>query len=147
MRVHLSYLAVVAMAGKHTSYVDTLPPDVRKRYDSKTAYIKCDPYGIAMIEWEKDASKGPLIGFLDVINYLVYSPSGYTSEQLKKYKSLEAYKFYQDGLIDTPNTLQENRRATSGASEAILLHSHTFYVSESFRLGLSGCLSKLAYVM
>ena len=44
-------------------------------------------------------SKWPLIGFLDVINYLVHSPSAYTSEQLKKYKSLEAYKFYQDGWI------------------------------------------------
>ena len=84
---------------KRANYVDSLPPDVRKRYDSKTACIKCDPYCIATTEWGKDVSKWPLIGFLDVINYLVHSPSAYTSEQLKKYKSLEAYKFYQDGWI------------------------------------------------
>ena len=60
------------MAGKQASYVDSLPPDVRKRYDSKTACIKCDPYCIATTEWGKDVSKWPLIGFLDVINYLVH---------------------------------------------------------------------------
>ena len=63
---------------------------------------KDTPYRILLVattEWGKDVSKWPLIRFLDVINYLVHSPSAYTSEQLKKYKSLEAYKFYQDGWI------------------------------------------------
>ena len=88
------------MAGKQasSSYVETLPPDVRTRYNSKAA-CKMRPYCISSTEWGKDVSQWPLIGFLDVINYLVYSPSAYTSEQLKKYKSLEAYKFYQDGWI------------------------------------------------
>ena len=63
------------MAGKQasSSYVETLPPDVRTRYNSKTACIKCDPYCIPSTEWGKDVSKWPLIGFLDVINYIVYS--------------------------------------------------------------------------
>ena len=33
------------------------------------------------------------------MNYLISSPSAYRSEQLKKYKSLDAYKYYQDGWI------------------------------------------------
>ena len=51
------------MAEKHESYDDNLPPDVRKRYDSKIACIKCDPYCIATTEREKDVNKWPLIGF------------------------------------------------------------------------------------
>ena len=125
------------MAGKQasSSYVETLPPDVRTRYNSKTACIKCDPYCIPSTEWGKDVSKWPLIGFLDVINYLVYSPSAYTSEQLKKYnyKSLEAYKFYQDGWI------RQILHKKIGELHLVLAKVITalLNVSESFRLAMA----------
>ena len=48
---------------------------------------------------ENDVTKWPHVGFLDVINYLIFSRWSYTSEQLKKYKSLESYKYCQDGWI------------------------------------------------
>ena len=111
-------------------HVDSLPPDVRTRYNSKKACIKCDPYCIPSTEWEKDVSKWPLIGFLDVGD--VYSPSAYTSEQLKKYKSLEAYKFYQDGWI------RQILHKKIGELHLVLAKVITalLNVSESFRLGL-----------
>ena len=82
-----------------SEYIQSLPPDVRKRYQTKTAAIGCDPYSIVVGDFSKDVTKWPQVGFLDIINYLIDSPSAYTSEQLKKYKSLDAYKFYQDGWI------------------------------------------------
>ena len=82
-----------------SDYVKSLPPDVRKRYNDKTNVIGCDPYNIAATCLENDVTKWSHVGFLDVINYLVFSPSSYTSEQLKKYKSLDAYKYFQDGWI------------------------------------------------
>lgn len=82
-----------------SEYVKSLPPDVRKRYSAKTSVIGCDPYNIAATGLERDVTKWPHVGFLDVMNYLIFSPSPYTSEQLKKYKSLDAYKFFQDGWI------------------------------------------------
>ena len=41
----------------------------------------------------------PPVEHVDVINYLIFTPSAYMSDQLKKYKSLDAYKFFQDGWI------------------------------------------------
>ena len=117
------------MAGKQasSSYVETLPPDVRTRYNSKTACIKCDPYCIPSTEWGKDVSKWPLIGFLDVINYLVYSPSAYSGEQLKK------YKFYQDGWI------RQILHKKIGELHLVLAKVITalLNVSESFRLAMA----------
>ena len=82
-----------------SDYVKSLPPDVRKRYNDKTSVIGCDPYNIAATCLENDVTKWPHVGFLDVVNYLIFSRSSYTSEQLKKYKSLESYKYFQDGWI------------------------------------------------
>ena len=82
-----------------SDYVKSLPPDVRKRYNDKTSVIGCDPYNIAATCLENDVTKWPPVGFWDVVNYLIFSRSSYTSEQLKKYKSLESYKYCQGGWI------------------------------------------------
>ena len=87
------------MDSTSSDYIQSLPPDVKQRYESKTAVIGCDPYSIVVGDFNRDATKWPQVGFPDIMNYLISSPSAYTSEQLKKYKSLDAYKYYQDGWI------------------------------------------------
>ena len=61
--------------------------------------LNCDPYCVREVEFGSDATTWPPVEHVDVINYLIFTPSAYTSEQLKKYKSLDAYKFFQDGWI------------------------------------------------
>ena len=51
------------------------------------------------VEFSTDATTWPPVENVDVINYLIFTPSAYRSDQLKKYKSLDAYKFFQDGCI------------------------------------------------
>ncbi len=87
------------MDSTSSDYIQSLPPDVKQRYESKTAVIGCDPYSIVVGDFNRDVTKWPQVGFLDIRNYLISSPSAYTSVQLKKYKSLNAYKYYQDGWI------------------------------------------------
>ena len=79
--------------------VRSLPCDVRTRYLAKTAALNCDPYYVREVEFSTDATTWPPVEHVDVINYLIFTPSAYTSDQLKKYKSLDAYKFFQDGWI------------------------------------------------
>ena len=50
-------------------------------------------------EFDENVSKWPDVTYIDVMNYLIFSQSAYTKEELKKYKSLAAYKLFQDGWI------------------------------------------------
>ena len=81
------------------SYRESLPPDVRLRYDRKIECISCDPYNVPADEFDGNVQKWPDVGYLDVVNYLIFSQSAYTKEELKKYKSQAAYKLFQDGWI------------------------------------------------
>ena len=75
-------------------YRDTLPSDVRTRYDRKIACIHDDLYTLKKTDFDGDVAKWP-----DVVNYSMFSQSVYTKEELKKYKSLEACTLFQDGWI------------------------------------------------
>ena len=82
-----------------SEYVRSLPTDVRTRYLAKTAALNCDSYCVREVEFSSDATTWPPVEHEDVINFLIFTPSAYKSDQLKKYKSLDAYKFFQDGWI------------------------------------------------
>ena len=93
-------MAEIADSPRRVSdYVRSLPTDVRTRYSDKTAALNCDPYCVREVEFSSDATTWPPVEHVDVINYLIFTPSSYTSDHLKKYKSLDAYKFFQDGWI------------------------------------------------
>lgn len=36
---------------------------------------------------------------MDMVNYLILTHSFYTGQQLKAYKSLQAYKYYEAGFV------------------------------------------------
>lgn len=81
------------------SYRETLIGDVRKRYDEKISKIHVDPYELGVEEFSTDRLKWPEISYVDVLHFLVFQESAYTKEQLKNYKSLDAYKLFQDGWV------------------------------------------------
>ena len=61
-----------------------------------------DPY----LQWGHSTLKAeewqnwPKVEYPDIYNFLIQSPSLYTGESLKAYKSLDAYNYYMNGWIE-----------------------------------------------
>ena len=84
----------------HSKYYQGLNIEAKKRYDVKLGILGSlsDPYsGLknlpANLEWQH----WPSIEYPDIYNYLITTPSLYTKDKLKEYKSLEAYKYFTSG--------------------------------------------------
>ena len=77
--------------------------------DDKHAYIKKltftdgtvlpDPFGITDGQWESNILLLPDVTFGDLYTYLIETPSEYTHENIKAYKSLEAHNFFLNGHV------------------------------------------------
>lgn len=50
-----------------------------------------DPYELAPSSWKDDPAGLPSISYLDIMNYLIFSPSSNTAEDLKCYRGLDVY--------------------------------------------------------
>ena len=82
------------------SYRDSLSAENRIDYDQKLKIISgIDPYNVNASFFSQSEEKWPDIEFPDIINYLLLSSSKYTKEQLKAYKSLQAYQFFVAGWV------------------------------------------------
>lgn len=92
-----------------SAYCHDLNETSKARYLEKISVLGFDPYlrdadgtSLPNHEW-------PAVEYPDIFNYLVTTPSKYTKEDLKAYKSLEGYKLFMDGWITKMNAV----RATS----------------------------------
>ena len=82
---------------KHsTDYFGELSLDDQNAYRKKLTLtngsLLPDPCGITANCWETDVLLLPDVTFGDLYTYLIETPSEYTKENIKAYKSLEAHK-------------------------------------------------------
>ncbi|XP_021374354.1 uncharacterized protein LOC110463803 [Mizuhopecten yessoensis] len=81
-------------------YIETLDAAARQRYIAKTSTIgNLDPYTIDTNRFSTDASILPSVSYPDIVNFLLYSPSPYTLEDLRCYKGLAAYNQFVNGWV------------------------------------------------
>lgn len=64
-----------------------------------------DPYNIPSDEWISDMSKWPAVIWPDIYSYLIEKPSVYTNDNLRAYKSLDAYNYELCGHVQNLKVL------------------------------------------
>ena len=83
-----------------SEYYKGLDAPSRKRYLDKINVISgVDPYVLSDDEFVMIPEKYPSITYPDIVNYLVFGTSPFTSEQMKAYKGLEAYNQVLEGWV------------------------------------------------
>ncbi|CAC5369625.1 unnamed protein product [Mytilus coruscus] len=88
---------------KFSTYYHSLPNDTKNRYSTKLFYDAGtkslpDPY-VLTEKWSTDPNTWPDLTFGDIYLYLIDTPSIFTKESMKAYKSLEAYKYVVSGHV------------------------------------------------
>lgn len=75
-------------------------PDAARRYEFKVKAIGgMDPYYIATSSLSFHPRDFPTVTNMDIVSYLVLTTSFYTKQQMKAYKSLAAYKYFEVGFV------------------------------------------------
>ena len=91
------------------SYLDSLDSVTKARYLDKLSIIdKTDPYTVEKRKWSQKTEEFPNILYPDIVNYLLYTPSKYTTEDLKEYKGLDAYNQLVCGWVREVSTTEIN---------------------------------------
>lgn len=83
-----------------SEYCASLDADVKRRYEDKLVVIdNVDPFMFSVGDLSLDLNLLPKVEMMDLVNYLILTHSFYTGQQLKAYKSLQAYKYYESGFV------------------------------------------------
>ncbi|KAJ8952469.1 hypothetical protein NQ314_007546, partial [Rhamnusium bicolor] len=83
-------------------------PDVATRYTQKLSLINnMDPYSLKDSQLSYSAADFPPVNNMDIVSYLVLT-SYYTSEQMKAFKSLHAYKYFEAGFVSKCGVININ---------------------------------------
>ena len=83
-----------------TDYFNKLDPPTQKRYKEKLEIIgNIDPYSAADSHFSVKVGDLPSIRYPDIVNYLVFSQSPFSADDMKAYKSLKAYNQVIEGWV------------------------------------------------
>ena len=93
------------MEMEDTEYVKHLDEPARSRYREKiAAHIGYDPYELKKSDFSRDLADLPSVEAMDITNFLVLQTSYYTANQMKAYKSLEAFNYFVCGWVNDLGT-------------------------------------------
>lgn len=82
-----------------SQYSSNLSTEEYERYVQKISLIGIDPYLVSEAERSHKISQLPDVNSMDIMAYLITTPSPYTSKNFKAYKSSEAYNQFANGWL------------------------------------------------
>ena len=65
----------------------------------KLRIVDVDPYALPNPAWSKSDASFPAVSSTDIVNYLIFTMSFYTMEDMKAWKSVEVYNQLTSGWI------------------------------------------------
>ena len=84
-----------------SEYYAGLTGPAKTRYREKVLTCGFDPYMLKKSECSEDLADYPSVEYPDIVNYLVLQTSWITGQQMKAYKSMDAYNFFVSGWVNT----------------------------------------------
>ena len=93
--------AIAASSSTKSSFFLQLDTTGRERYKEKLKMLDLteDPYLLSLANFSTDRSLWPPLDFPDIYVYLINSPSPHTKEELKSYKSSQAWSYFVAGFV------------------------------------------------
>ena len=89
--------------GTLSTYAEELSIEDRETYAKKLTLnnetLLPDPLNINDNKWSSDITFLPDLSWPDIVNYVINTPSEFTKDKIKAYKSLEAYNFFVNGHV------------------------------------------------
>ena len=83
-----------------TDYFIKLDPPTQKRYKEKLEIIgNIDPYSAPDSHFSVKIGDFPSMCYPDIVNHLEFSPSPFSADDIKAYKSLKAYNQIIEGWV------------------------------------------------
>lgn len=84
-------------------------PDVAVRYKEKLKAVNSvDPFELDNTDFSINPANFPPVTNMDLVSYLVLTTSYYTSLQMKAYKSLNSYKYFEAGFVTDCRVVKVN---------------------------------------
>ena len=84
-----------------SEYYSSLTGPAKARYRQKANLCGLDPYILKTSDCSDNLTDFPSVEYPDIVNYLVLQTSWATGQQMKAYKSLDAYNFFVSGWVNT----------------------------------------------
>ena len=119
-----------------SQYLEELSDEAgKKRYQDKVAQLQAtaDPFclfqrggkeKIGNYSAEMDWLDWPSVTYVDIYNHLIQTPSEYTHEMLKSYKSLDSHNYFCNGWISGVKVVKIEQ-STKCVAAAQVKHSDT----------------------
>lgn len=109
----------------YSSYFDGLQkehPAVAQHYQEKLKIINgIDPFAILEdMNFTPGPELLPPITSMDIVAYLVLSHSFYTKEQMKAYKSLSAFKYFESGFVQKLGVKKINNKFVMAGQVSVI---------------------------
>ena len=102
----------------------------KKRYKEKLSKLGVctDPYLMDADQWSTSRNVWPSVEFPDICVYLINSPSPYTKEALKAYKSSEGYAYFVAGFVDQVLVTKISDNAMLMTAKVMILMKHDYLI-------------------